>query len=59
MPEHGKPGRGKPPLTYLKQTAALLSNTPEQVSADHIAKWEIKKKEWHDRTAAYHEGGDD
>jgi hypothetical protein len=33
IPEHGKPGRGKPQLTYLKQTAALLSSTPE-----HIAK---------------------
>jgi hypothetical protein len=25
MPEQGRSGRGKPPLTYLKQTAALLS----------------------------------
>ena len=58
IPEHGKPGRGKPPLTYLKQSATLLSNAPDQVTADHIAKWATNKKTWHDRTAAYHEGGD-
>ena len=52
-PEHGKPKAGKPPLTYLKQTARLLSSNPEQVTADHIAKWANSKKEWHDRTAAY------
>jgi hypothetical protein len=55
IPEHGNPGRGKPPLTYLKQTASLLSSTPDQVTVDHIAKWANKRKEWHDRTAAYRE----
>lgn len=47
--------RGKPPLRYLKQTAAILSNIREQISAE----WGINRKAWHYRTAAYHEGDHD
>jgi hypothetical protein len=34
VPEHGTAKRGKPPLTYLKQIASLLTNNPEHLTVE-------------------------
>ena len=38
VPEHGTAKRGKPPLTYLKYIASLLTDNPEHLTAEKIAK---------------------
>ena len=52
-PEHGKTGRGRPPTTYLKQTASLLTSDPKGMTADQIALLAKNDKEWSKRVAAY------
>ena len=52
VPEHGTVNRSKPPLTYLKQIAWLLTNNPEHLTAEKIAKLANDRKEWSRRTAA-------
>ena len=53
VPEHGRPGPGKPPTDYLRQVATLISSTPELVTAEHVEELANDKDKWHERTAAY------